>query len=83
VQFYDANLNPIGHNVRLTQHTWDPQLNSPHTSSPGSSETFIGDYFGNDAGVGGIDYFTFVSTYNDGSNPANRQQQVVASIATP
>jgi hypothetical protein len=83
VQLYDANVNPIGHNVRLTQHTWDPQLNSPHTSSPSSSETFIGDYFGNDAGVGGTDYFTFVSTYNDGSNPANRQQQVVASIATP
>ena len=83
VQFYDASLNPIGHNTRLTQHTWDPQLNAPHTSSPGSSETFIGDYFGNDAGVGTTDYFTFVSTYNDGSNPANRQQQVVASIATP
>jgi hypothetical protein len=83
VQLYDANVNPIGHNVRLTQHTWDPQLNSPHTSSPSSSETFIGDYFGNDAGVGGTDYFTFVSTYNDGSNPANRQQQVVASTATP
>jgi hypothetical protein len=83
VQFYDASLNPIGHNTRLTQHTWDPQLNAPHTSSPGSSVTFIGDYFGNDAGVGTTDYFTFVSTYNDGSNPANRQQQVVASIATP
>ena len=83
VQFYDANLRPLGHNVRLTQHTWDPQLNAPHTSSFSSSETFIGDYFGNDAGVGGTDYFTFVSTYNDGSNSANQQQQVVASIATP
>jgi hypothetical protein len=82
VQFYDANLNPIGHNVRLTRHTWDPQLNSPHTDSPGGSTTFIGDYFGNDAS-GRSDVFTFVSTYNDGSNPANRQQQVVASIPTP
>ncbi len=82
VQFYDANLVPLGHNVRLTQHTWDPQLNSPHASSPGSSETFIGDYFGNDAS-GPNDVFTFVSTYNDGTNPSNRQQQVVASVATP
>jgi hypothetical protein len=82
VQFYDANLNPIGRNVRLTQHTWDPQLNSPHTSSPSGSTTFIGDYFGNDAS-GSSDVFTFVSTYNDGTNPANRQQQVVANIATP
>jgi hypothetical protein len=83
VQFYDASLNPIGHNVRLTQHGWDPQLNAPHTSSPGSSGTFIGDYFGNDASAPGTDVFTFVSTYNDGSNPANRQQQVFASVPTP
>jgi hypothetical protein len=83
VQFYDPTLHPAGHNVRLTQHTWDPQLNSPHPGSPFGFETFIGDYFGNDASVGGTDWFTFVSTYNDGSNPANRQQQVVASIPTP
>src|SRR4051794_29843105 len=82
VQFYDAGLNPIGHNIRLTQHGWDPQLNSPHPGSPGGTETFIGDYFGNDAG-GSKDYFTFVSTYDDGSNPRNEQQQVVASVATP
>jgi hypothetical protein len=79
VEFYDASLNPLGNNVRLTQHTWDPQLNSPHPGSPSGFETFIGDYFGNDWSSDGTDYFTFVSTYNDGSNPANRQQQVVAS----
>lgn len=82
VQFYDAGLNPLGHNVRLTQHGWDPQLNSPHPGSPTGTETFIGDYFGNDAS-GPKDVFTFVSTYNDGSNPGHNQQQVVASIATP
>jgi hypothetical protein len=82
VQFYSPTLVPIGHNVRLTQHTWDPQLNAPHTDSPGSSTTFIGDYFGNDAS-GAADVFTFVSTYDDGTNPAHRQQQVVASVATP
>jgi hypothetical protein len=82
VQFYDPNLNPLGNNLRLTQHTWDPQLNAPHTSSATSSSTFIGDYFGNDAS-GPSDVFTFVSTYNDGTNPAYRQQQVVARTATP
>ncbi len=29
IQFYAADLQPIGHNIRLTAHTWDPQLNSP------------------------------------------------------
>jgi hypothetical protein len=82
VQFYDAGLHPLGHNTRLTQHTWDPQLNAPHPGSPGGAETFIGDYFGNDAS-GSKDVFTFVSTYDDGSNPANRQQQVVAIAPTP
>jgi hypothetical protein len=82
VQFYDPGLNPLGHNVRLTQSTWDPELNAPHTSSSSDSLTFIGDYFGNDAS-GPNDVFTFVTTYNDGSNPANRQQQLVATIQTP
>ena len=83
VQFYRPDLTPIGANIRLTQHTWDPQLNAPHTGSPSGSETFIGDYFGNDASVGGTDWFSFVSTYDDGSNPSNEQQQVVVSVATP
>jgi hypothetical protein len=84
VQFYRADLTPIGHNVRLTQHGWDPQLNAPHPGSAFSSETFIGDYFGNDASVGTSDLFTFVSTYNDGNrNPQNYQQQVVAKVPTP
>jgi hypothetical protein len=69
--------------VRLTQHTWDPQLNAPHTACPTCVTTFIGDYFGNDASVGTNDLFTFVSTYNDGTNPAYRQQQVVAALPTP
>ena len=29
------------------------------------------------------DVFTFVSTYNDGTNPSNQQQQVVATISIP
>ena len=82
IQFYGSDLTPIGANVRLTQHTWDPQLNSPHPGSPGSSETFIGDYFGNDT-AGSTDVTSFVSTFNDGSNPRNQQQQVVARVAIP
>ena len=81
-QFYSPGLAPIGHNVRLTQHTWDPQLNAPHTSSPTGSLTFIGDYFGNDAS-GPSDVFSFASTYDDGANAAHQQQQVVATVATP
>jgi hypothetical protein len=82
IQFYTSILVPYGHNIRLTQHTWDPQLNSPHPGSASGKETFIGDYFGN-APSGSTDFSTFVSTYNDGSNPSNRQQQVVATIAIP
>ncbi|HEX6556688.1 MAG TPA: sialidase family protein [Ktedonobacteraceae bacterium] len=82
VQFYSATLAPVGHNIRLTQHTWDPQLNAPHTSCATCITTFVGDYFGNTTS-GSINISSFVSTYNDGSNPANRQQQVVATVAIP
>jgi hypothetical protein len=82
IQFYGADLTPIGHNVRLTQNTWDPQLNAPHPGSPGGRETFIGDYFGNDTS-GSTDVTSFVSTYDDGSNPSHQQQQVVAKVAIP
>ena len=82
VQFYSPTLAPIGHNIRLTQHTWDPQLNSPHPGSPGGTETFIGDYFGNITS-GSSDISTFVSTYDDGTNPSHYQQQVVATVAIP
>ena len=82
IQFYAPTLAPLGHNVRLTQHTWDPQLNSPHPGSPAGEETFIGDYFGNITD-GPTDVSTFVSTYDDSSNPAHYQQQVVAKIAVP
>ena len=32
---------------------------------------------------GTTDVSTFVSTYNDGSNPGHYQQQVVAKVAIP
>jgi hypothetical protein len=83
IQFYRSNLAAIGQNVRLSAHTWDPQLSAPHQSCICSSGTFIGDYFGVDSG-GGFTYTTSVSTFNHaGENQFFHQQQVVARIPTP
>jgi len=83
IQFYTPTLGARGHNIRLSQHTWDPQLNSPYrfcVCNPTAG--FIGDYFGNTTG-GGFDYTTSVSTFDDGSNPGHFQQQVVATVSIP
>jgi hypothetical protein len=83
IQFYKPNLIPIGHNMRLSAHTWDPQLAAPHSSCICSSGTFIGDYFGI-ISAGGYTYTSSVSTFNEsGENPSFHQQQVVAHISTP
>ena len=82
-QFYGSDLTPVGNNVRLSAHTWDPQLSALHPGCICSSGTFIGDYFGV-ASAGGITRTTSVSTFNEaGENPSFHQQQVVASVATP
>jgi hypothetical protein len=87
IQFYSPTLTPIGHNIRISANTWDPQLNAAHYSRATVDKTFIGDYFGNTTGQNGsggsIDYTTSTSTYNDGSNPDYRQQQIIASVAVP
>jgi hypothetical protein len=84
IQFYRPNLAPIGHNVRLSPQTWDPQLSAPHQGCICTSGTFIGDYFGVDSG-GGYTYTSSVATYDDDThlNPFFHQQQAVAKIATP
>ena len=85
IQFYTAGLNPLGHNIRLSQHTWDPQLNAPDrfgSSTFTGKDTFIGDYFGNDF-AGSVSLSTSVSTYDDGTNPNHFQQQIVAQISEP
>jgi hypothetical protein len=83
IQLYGATLQPKGQNVRLSQHSFDPQLSSPHTSCPGCVGTFIGDYFGNTFS-GTTSVTTFVSTYSqDGNNTAHYQQQVVATLTIP
>jgi hypothetical protein len=83
IQFYQLDLTPIGQNIRLSAHTWDPQLSAPHPSCICSSGTFIGDYFGI-ISAGGYTYTSSVSTFNyGGKNKAFHQQQVVARISTP
>ena len=83
VQFYDASLHPLGHNVRASAHTWDPQLNAPHTGSITGAGTFIGDYFGIDS-TGSAMVTTSVSTYDyAGENQSHYQQQIVAKVPIP
>ena len=85
IQFYSATLQPIGHNIRLSQHTWDPQLNAPDrfgSSTFTGQDTFVGDYFGNDF-AGSKSLTTSVSTYDDGANGQNFQQQIIAIINEP
>ena len=82
VQFYMPTLDPKGSNIRISSHTWDPQLNAPHTGCPTCLTTFIGDYFGI-ISAGGVLYTTSVTTYDDGTNPSHYQQQVIAILAIP
>jgi hypothetical protein len=85
IQFYSAALAPLGHNIRLSQHTWDPQLNAPWRFSSSffvGKDTFIGDYFGNDF-AGTRSLTTSVTTYDDGTNPSHYQQQIVAAVPEP
>ncbi len=82
IQFYRPNLTPIGHNIRLSAHTWNPQLSAPHPSCICSTGTFIGDYFG--VNSGGVTYTSSVSTFNyGGENAFFHQQQIVATVHTP
>jgi len=83
VQRYRPKLLPIGHNVRLSPHTWDPQLSAAHPGCICAPGSFIGDYFGLDA-RGGFAYTASVTTYDEGGkNPAFHQQQLVSRIAAP
>jgi hypothetical protein len=82
VQLYNPKLRPLGNNIRISLHTWDPQLNSMKPAGIGAAEGFIGDYYGNITS-GTVDFTTSVSTYDDGTNPGHFQQQVVAALAIP
>ncbi len=90
LQFYDWQLHPRGPNIRASAHTWDPQLNAPHSGCITCRTTFVGDYFGVESnGIqssqtpGNAMYTTSVSTYDYGNNRTNYQQQIVARIPIP
>jgi hypothetical protein len=84
---------PVGHNVRITKASWDPQ--QPGQSVGGLSQLpcadancsvgFIGDYFGLAVSGSNI-YALFVSTHYpsavvaDGGGPVYYQQQVLATV---
>jgi hypothetical protein len=83
IQFYRAKLQPVEHNIRLSEHTWDPQLSSPRFDCICNAASFIGDYFGVDS-RGGFTYTASVATYNSaGENPGYHQQQLVSKLRTP
>jgi hypothetical protein len=83
VQLYRPGLKPIGHNIRMSSHAWDPQLNAARPVCICAPTSFIGDYFGVDA-RGGFAYTSSVTTYNeDGRNPLFDQQQDVARLKIP
>lgn len=58
---------------------------SPDNGScrPAGNGEFTGDYFGNITATGSVDYSSFVSSYDDGTNPAHCQQQIVAASRCP
>ena len=83
IQFYRPKLRPVGHNIRLSAHSWDPQLSSPRFNCICNPASFIGDYFGIDS-RGGFTYTASVETFNAaGENPGWHQQQLVSKIRTP
>jgi hypothetical protein len=83
IQFYGPKLKPLGRNIRLSEHTWDPQLSSPRFDCICNPASFIGDYFGIDS-RGGFTYTASVETFNGrGENPGYHQQQLVSKIRTP
>lgn len=82
LQAYNWKLTPVGNNVRISLHTWDPQLNSMKPAGINAREGFIGDYYGIIT-AGSTVYTTSVSTFDDGTNPSHFQQQVVAALAIP
>ena len=83
IQFYRPKLHPVGHNIRLSAHSWDPQLSSPRFNCICNPASFIGDYFGIDS-RGGFTYTASVETFNAaGENPGWHQQQLVSKIRTP
>jgi hypothetical protein len=91
-----AGAVPVGHNVRASQFTWDPeqpgqtvggidQMACAAHQDPCTTRAFIGDYFG--LAISGANFYTLgVSTHYpssvtaDGGGPVYYQQQVLETI---
>jgi BNR repeat-like domain len=94
IQFYSADGTPLGGNRRVTQESWDPNINPPQPGGLSGSLTFIGDYFGGamtSSGSSAWAHLLFVSTsaaLQAGAVPGGGltppyQQQVYARVPAP
>jgi len=94
IQFYNADGSARGGNQRVTQESWDPNINPAFPGGLGSSTTFIGDYFGGAMTTtkkGTFAHLLFVSTsptlqaggFPDGGLVPPYQQQVYATVPAP
>lgn len=94
IQFYNSDASPLGSNRRVTQESWDPNINPPQPGGLSGSLTFIGDYFGgamtSNSGatwasllfVSTSESLQFNSVSGGGLNPPY-QQQVYAQVSAP
>ena len=94
IQFYDATGSKLGGNRRVTQESWDPNVNPALPGGLGATTTFIGDYFGGAMTTtkqGTFAHLLFVSTsptLQAGATPGGDltppyQQQVYVTVPAP
>jgi hypothetical protein len=94
IQFFNADGRKLGPNRRVTQDSWDPNVNPAFPGGEGSTTTFIGDYFGGAMTTttkGTFAHLLFVSTsptvqtnaVPGGNLSPPYQQQVYATVAAP
>ncbi len=94
IQFYNMDGSPRGQNRRVTEESWDPNVNPPQPGGLFGSTTFVGDYFGGamtSDSNGAEAHLLFVSTSpafqegsmaNGGLSPPY-QQQIYARVPVP
>jgi hypothetical protein len=94
IQFYNPDGSARGENRRVTQESWDPNVNPPQQGGLSGSETFIGDYFGGamtSNGSAALAHLLFLSTsaalqlnaVPGGGLTPPYQQQIYAQVPAP
>ncbi len=94
IQFYSSDGTGRGGNRRVTQESWDPNLNPPQPGGLFAATTFIGDYFGGamtSDPTGAQAHLLFISTsmtfqgnrVTAGGLTQSYQQQVYATVLAP